>query len=283
MKFPTHSLKNEKIEKNNLTESRNLFRKLWINGKGCPKGTVPIRKYTKDAFIHAKLFQESYSTSSAHPNDWNENIAVAFGQVGGERYNGGGVTFGVYNFPIKDNQYSFSQLSIARLPDFLRTGWTIGDKSCYNLLCASFVVLRPDIPVDGILQPRTDGPREMQFIIGRTSGAQWYVQLETAIVGFWPPDLFSGLADLADAVEWGGAVLTVNGEPGPGMGAGWRPVSDSISDGYGRFVSVIDDQNNVVQAGALAVYRSDNVYEFHDLGFVRDNGHLIYYGGPGHQ
>lgn len=35
---------------------------IWLNGKGCPVGTVPLRRTTKDDLIRAKLAAEMHAS-----------------------------------------------------------------------------------------------------------------------------------------------------------------------------------------------------------------------------
>lgn len=40
-----------RTKQNLVTSSTNQSSKLWLNGKGCPSGTVPIKRITKDDLI----------------------------------------------------------------------------------------------------------------------------------------------------------------------------------------------------------------------------------------
>ncbi|KAK6947870.1 Neprosin activation peptide [Dillenia turbinata] len=47
------------------------IRELWMNGKGCPYGTVPIKRTTKEDLLGEKLYLENYSSRS-NPLDANQ-------------------------------------------------------------------------------------------------------------------------------------------------------------------------------------------------------------------
>ena len=54
------------MEKTNETEEFEINAKsIWMNGKGCPQGTVPIKDVTKDEFIENKLAANAFA---AHIN-----------------------------------------------------------------------------------------------------------------------------------------------------------------------------------------------------------------------
>ena len=48
-------------------------------------------------------------------------------------------------------------------------------------------------------------------------------------MGYWPKDLFGGLADHANYVTWGGYTRSLIGDPSPPMGNGNWPGEDSAS------------------------------------------------------
>ncbi|XP_038687468.1 uncharacterized protein LOC119986845 [Tripterygium wilfordii] len=139
--FDHHALKNHnfhpemrmsqdpkgRIYEDSLT-TQESFTNIWKNGKGCPTGTVPIKRKTKDDLIKIRMATEIYD-ESYKPLTIQEpgtHYAILYTNPStGKKFNGGGFETTVYNpQPVTGSQYSSSQIKITNGGDSIEVGWT---------------------------------------------------------------------------------------------------------------------------------------------------------------
>ncbi|XP_038687470.1 uncharacterized protein LOC119986847 [Tripterygium wilfordii] len=271
--------------------SHQPFNNIWKNGKGCPAGTVPMKKITKDHLIKARLATKIYA-KTYEPLTIQEpgtHYTILYTNRGtGKKFNGGGMETAVYNpQPVTTSQYSSSQIKIANGGDSIEVGWTAGASRCFNTFCPGFVIVRQDIPLDQILEPIS---KRDERIYGKTlhihrdpPNGNWWLDVDKNLtqVGFWPKHIFTGLADLATYVEWGGKAYSPPTIPSPSMGAGFRLEKDIFKDSFCRYVTTINEASEIVDATETSTYADVKEYDIVDAGFIKPHRHLIYYGGPG--
>jgi len=99
-------------------------------------------------------------------------------------------------------------------------------------------------------------------------------------VGFWPKDIFSGLAEPAPYAACGGVTYSKPGELDPPMGAGYYPVEDTRYDAYCANMKVVNQQYKFVDVD-MDEFADTDAYRVKDKGIRRSFGHLAYFGGPG--
>ncbi|XP_075101979.1 uncharacterized protein LOC107818423 [Nicotiana tabacum] len=99
-------------KQNLVTSSTNQSPRIWLNGKGCPSGTVPIKRITKDDLIR--------QTHMPPPED---------------------VTFDVQLVAVDPTLYGDNKTRL-----FIH--FQAGNKHCFNTLCPGFVLVNTEIPVD---------------------------------------------------------------------------------------------------------------------------------------
>lgn len=107
---------------------------------------------------------------------------------------------------------------------------------------------------------------------------------EGKLVGYWPQELFSHLADHASMVEWGGEVVDerITGDhTTTQMGSG-RFARDGFGKAsYFRNLQVVDSDNSLVKPQNLqTVAENSNCYDIKS-DYADDRGVHFYYGGPG--
>ncbi|CAI0434832.1 unnamed protein product, partial [Linum tenue] len=273
---------------------------IWLNGKGCPIGTVPIRKTTKTDLLKANL------DAAVTSND-NSGIRVAvLRSTGDKRYRGAGMYTSVYNHDVQGNQYTSSRFKLNNGPDSIAVGWVVNpslyhdtntrlfiytitkDVHCYNTYCPGFVVTNHEIPLDVILSPvsRRGGPiYEIKFFIMKDHySGDWVLMFgnHDKVLGFWPRDIFTGLAGFANYAEWGGEIYSPPGTVTPRMGSGCRPYGDPKLDGYARTITIVDENEKIDYDPAdCKIYQNDRVhYGAIDKGNVGGTwNRLIEFGG----
>ncbi|CAI0381656.1 unnamed protein product [Linum tenue] len=253
---------------------------IWLNGKGCPIGTVPIRKTTKNDLLRANL-------AVAVTSNLNPGVHVAvLRSTGDKRYHGAGMYTSVYNHEVQANQYTSSRFKLQNGPDSIAVGWVVNpslyqdsytrlfiytmtkDVHCYNTYCPGFVVTNHEIPLDVILSPvsRRGGPTyEQNFVISKKDHytGDWILRygIHNKVLGFWPRDIFTGLAGFANYAEWGGEVYSPPGSVIPRMGSGCRPYGDAKLDGYARTIMVVDEnEQDDYNPADCKIYQSDRVH-----------------------
>ncbi|KAK9276343.1 hypothetical protein L1049_005875 [Liquidambar formosana] len=100
-----------------------------LKGGGCPNGTAPIRRTTKDDLIRAKLFSERLKSSNINPiND--ETLASHYAVVRtsfdrNKKYKGVGASMSIYNPQVTGLQLSSGQIKIQNDQDYIQFGWTV--------------------------------------------------------------------------------------------------------------------------------------------------------------
>ncbi|CAN0897624.1 hypothetical protein LINGRAHAP2_LOCUS19245, partial [Linum grandiflorum] len=81
---------------------------IWLNGKGCPANTVPIKRVTKEEFIKINM-----ATELVHNNSINENPGVQVAvlrTIERKKYHGGAMVHSIYRPTVQGRQYSSSRL-----------------------------------------------------------------------------------------------------------------------------------------------------------------------------
>ncbi|XP_023637254.1 uncharacterized protein LOC17881783 isoform X2 [Capsella rubella] len=161
---------------------------------------------------------------------------------------------------------------------------------CYNVRCSGFIQTSGSIVVGGPIAPVSSlGGIQTELTVfvwkDRKSG-NWWLSLGVSIVGYWPAELFTTLADHAAYVQWGGEIL--NKQPlgrhtTTQMGSGHFPDEGFGRSGYFRNLEYVDYNNRLesvpVQKLGIIVTNPD-CYKVKHL-FSDDWKTQFYYGGPG--
>ncbi|KAG7556469.1 Neprosin [Arabidopsis suecica] len=206
--------------------------KTYKNKMGCPHGTVPILRNSKEYITNAQLFAEKYvyPLSGDSPGT---HIAGVKSQNG--PYHGVEASFSIHNINIERDQASYAQLYVGsglnNQVNFIQAGW-MGEngKGCYNTACPGFVQVSQEVP---IAQP-LDQPHEhlLHYSIhqDKQTGNWWITKLilnaPNIDVGYWPKELFNLIGTGANMVGVGGAVQASHQGSSPPMGNGKFPTGD---------------------------------------------------------
>lgn len=101
-------------------------------------------------------------------------------------------------------------------------------------------------------------------------------------IGFWPQRIFTGLANFATFIEWGGQVFSPPDVPSPPMGSGKFPGNNNLRDAYCAHIITVDEDHQVVNDEYTIEVSDTDRYEPVDVGNVdREWGHQMFFGGPG--
>ncbi|XP_047313237.1 uncharacterized protein LOC124916548 [Impatiens glandulifera] len=174
----------------------------------------------------------------------------------------------------------------------LFTYWTSDSyeaTGCYNLLCAGFIQTNSRIAIGAAISPvsSSDGSQfDITILIWKDPklGNWWMSFGDNTLVGYWPVELFTHLADRATMVEWGGEV--VNSRPDglhtrTQMGSG-RFADDGFGKAsYFRNLEVVDSDNSLSSVRDISILAENtNCYNIKSS-YTKEWGTHFYYGGPG--
>ncbi|XP_049352717.1 uncharacterized protein LOC125817211 [Solanum verrucosum] len=171
-----------RTKQNSENSSTSLSSRIWLKGKGCPPGTVPIRRITKedlirhrnmpspeDATFHAQLIATNNTSELEGIYKSSQGYKVAIARAGNNpksKFAGAEMTTSLWNPLVSDNQHSACRLKIQKGYDIVQVGWRVdptlygdtqtrlyihfqaGNQQCFNTLCPGFVVVNTEIPVD---------------------------------------------------------------------------------------------------------------------------------------
>uniref|UniRef100_M1AWD2 Neprosin PEP catalytic domain-containing protein n=2 Tax=Solanum tuberosum TaxID=4113 RepID=M1AWD2_SOLTU len=150
---------------------------------GCPSGTVPIKRITKDDLIrHRRIpppenvpFDDQFVAGNNNISEPNERYMSSQGYKVATartpsnpsiRFGGGGMITSVYNPHVKGQQHSACRLKIQSESDIIQVGWRVdpilygdiktrlfihfqaGEVHCFNTLCPCFIQVDSEIPLD---------------------------------------------------------------------------------------------------------------------------------------
>ncbi|CAN1181539.1 hypothetical protein LINPERHAP2_LOCUS35457 [Linum perenne] len=283
---------------------------IWLNGKGCPTNTVPIKRVTKEDLIKINKATESAYTI----NSLNPGVAIAVLKTADSKHDAiyyrGGMSAAIYHPDVGHDQYSSSRMSIESTKDNtvidrISVGWTVNPSLyphgethlfiytstnhsyCYNTYCPGYIIMSPDIPPDVVVGPYPVPNQkvwELKLYVRKdAANGNWFLNVgdNNDTIGTWPQTIFSGLADFATDLEWGGEVYSPPGTDTPVMGAGTQPEDKPLSNCFIANIRVIAEDHKVYSdpQGCVTIQTSD-LYEVSDYGDVgSDMRRTIYFGG----
>ncbi|XP_028098186.1 uncharacterized protein LOC114297907 [Camellia sinensis] len=248
-----------------------------LKGGGCPVGTVPIRRTTKEDLIREKLASKIITPAD---DTGSADYAIVKTIDGPNKYSGASAVLSVYQPDVVGKQYSAGRMMIQNGLDSLQVGWRAGQSHCFNTNCPGFVIVDTEIPLGQVI--------EKVSIRGGTSVAmeiyilQWLGVANTNL-GFWPKRILGGgLANLASHAEWGGEVFSPPGTPKPAMGGGHFLIEDTRYDTYFRNIALKSPSGGDINPQTYEFTSNRKQYEVKDEGYQGAHfGHLVLYGGPG--
>ncbi|XP_057475392.1 uncharacterized protein LOC130763491 [Actinidia eriantha] len=174
----------------------------------------------------------------------------------------------------------------------LFTYWTSDSyqaTGCYNLLCSGFVQTNSRIAIGAAISPVsfTNGNQyDITILIWKDPklGNWWMGFGDSMLVGYWPAELFTHLADRATMVEWGGEVVNsrANGRhTTTQMGSGHFAEEGFGKASYFRNLEIVDSDNSLSSARDISTLAENtNCYNIKSS-YNNEWGTHFYYGGPG--
>ncbi|KAI3920900.1 hypothetical protein MKW98_015888 [Papaver atlanticum] len=296
-------LKNHEIPKKDETASPRLHTTLMMSQiEECPKGTVPIRRTTKEDLSRAKYLS---STSNAPGDEYRAGISL---QIEGERFFGASGVANIWHPNVNPDQFSGAETALRAGPEEqineIRFGWTVnpqlygynltsmfaywtsdGGKTtgCYNTRCPGFVQVDPQVTPDMYIEKTSvlGGPTygiHTNIIMDRETEHWWLILEDKIKIGYWPKELFQRFNLGAEYIYWGGHVKS--GKDGiPEMGSGNLP--DRIPEHTGYYSDLeYQDKDDVIWKPDQRVQITVDCEE--SYGSLWDNEHtILHFGGPG--
>ncbi|XP_016567415.1 uncharacterized protein LOC107865728 isoform X2 [Capsicum annuum] len=190
-----------------------------LKGGGCPTGTVPIRRTTKDDLIRQGFLSQIRGADDLSPDGDDIKFSITDGTNatrfrGYVRYAivripenstnkiaGAGAILSVHNPQnLSDHQFSAGYIKVQNDNDSIQAGWIVnphdygdahtrmytyfksGKTACFNIRCPGFVQINTGVALDGQLTPSTyGGPvQELPLYIARdTSSGDWWLLVES--------------------------------------------------------------------------------------------------------
>ncbi|KAI3874278.1 hypothetical protein MKW92_045174 [Papaver armeniacum] len=258
-------LKDHKIQMKEEIVSTNSLKTLMNQLDGCPKGTVPIRRTTKEDLIRAKL-------SANGPAD-QYRAGVSYDTKTGETIYGASGEMTVWNPSVHQGQFSSAEIALQSGSqdqiNVVKYGWTVdpqlygndvtrgfaywtvdgGQKTgCYNTLCYGFIQTHsqytPDMP---FVKTSNIGGEQIYFTaqiaLDKQEGKWWLTLQDTIRIGYWPKELFPAFAPGVASVFWGGRVKSSQDGSSPPMGSG-QPINNNFADaGFIDYLQYFDMNN----------------------------------------
>ncbi|KAK7372289.1 hypothetical protein VNO80_05664 [Phaseolus coccineus] len=264
-------LKNHKLQRKPIFQ--NSFEKIRVVNSStksifglekdeCPRGTVPIRRTTKDNLIQSKLLSNNHILVQDLPG---VHLAEVYLIGDGPYYKVNGST-SIYNPEVSRNdQMSMSHIWVQNglkdVTNKISIGWHVapqfhGDTGTY--IYSSWTATTGD----------------------------WWINCLGENIGYFPSKLFSNMTS-ADQVGWGGRTSTPPGTPSPQMGSGYFPDKNFVHACYFREISF---QNESRIDYGPPLYDTDTFKDspscfgvdyYEDQG--EDVGYSLQFGGPGGQ
>ncbi|KAL5702115.1 hypothetical protein ACHQM5_027372 [Ranunculus cassubicifolius] len=306
-----------KNDKDKISATRNAGK---IPGAvGCPMGTVPIRRTSKEDLIRGKSFFNKITTN-IHPLTGltpGRHQAIMRSIVPSRyTYRGIEATFSLHRPFVGPGQSSSSQMWIESgtpgARNTIQVGWMVnqdlfGDNStrnfgfwhnnglsntpgCFNYLCPGFVQVDPDWTL-GMREPyhsygdNRQSTLTLRVMQDKESGNWWMsVPSYNINVGYWPRKLFTSLTAGATQVIWGGQTFADTSGASPPMSCGHFPPEDYLHGCYMTNMKIIEPLRNYLFDPPQLERFVDNTDCYNVTGYGDNDWpleHSFLFGGPG--
>ncbi|XP_019248370.1 PREDICTED: uncharacterized protein LOC109227626 [Nicotiana attenuata] len=296
-----------RLKQNSGTSTTSGSSTIWLNGEGCPVGTVPIKRISKEDLIRQRYIPP--------PEDIKFDVqlaAVAIARTQNDpnnKFGGATMAASIWNPHVEGQQHSACRLIIQKGSDVVQVGWRVdpmlygdtrtrlfihfqaGNIHCFNILCPGFVLVNTKTPIDMVYNRSshvgaTTLYEDTMSIDRDLVNGNWWLLLEEDFtqIGFWPQRIFTNLKNFATNVEWGGVVYSPPGKPEPPMGSGLFPIGDTSHEAYCRKIAVINAKGETIDEDKTTAYADNpNLYKVVDIPHWQagNRQHFVLYGGPG--
>ncbi|CAN1777935.1 hypothetical protein LINPERHAP1_LOCUS14238, partial [Linum perenne] len=276
---------------------------IWLNGKGCPDNTVPIKRVTKEDLIRINKVTELAYRINDNPGV-QVNLSTAPVPEDDDIYYGGGMNAGIFHPAVQKNQYSSSRMSIISAIESISVGWTVNpslypdnqthlfiytitkDLQCYNTYCPGFIRMSSRVPPDIKLNIYPEIGKSVWaiplFVYKDVESGDYFFNVgsDNFTVGSWPQKIFTGLADSISTIEWGGEVYSPPGTTPPPMGAGHVPENKPFNDCYDASIRIINEYREFVNdPPGCEKFQTSSSYRVNDVGIAGPALRTIFFGG----
>ncbi|KAM7269514.1 hypothetical protein ACFE04_025011 [Oxalis oulophora] len=174
----------------------------------------------------------------------------------------------------------------------LFTYWTTDSyqaTGCYNLLCSGFIQTNSKIAIGAAISPvssYTGNQYDVTILVWKDPklGNWWMGFGDNTLVGYWPTELFTHLADRATMVEWGGEVVNSranDGHTSTQMGSGKFADEGFGKASYFRNLEVVDADNSLSSVEDISTLAENTKCYNIKSSYNNEWGTHFYYGGPG--
>ncbi|TVU23361.1 hypothetical protein EJB05_25721, partial [Eragrostis curvula] len=157
---------------------------------------------------------------------------------------------------------------------------------CYNLICQGFIQTNNQIAIGGSISPvslYSGSQYDIDFLIWKDpKDGNWWLQVGSDLLGYWPSAIFTYLADSASNVQWGGEVFSPDAsQTSTQMGSGHFPEEGFSKASYIKNIQVIDSSNNLKYPNGVTLLAERPSCHNVQNGASSDWGTYIFFGGPG--
>ncbi|CAL4990972.1 unnamed protein product [Urochloa decumbens] len=158
---------------------------------------------------------------------------------------------------------------------------------CYNLQCSGFVQTNNKFGIGASFSPVSSYgglQYEITILIWKDpKGDNWWLQVGSNILGYWPSSIFSNLQNGASNIMWGGEVYSpYAGQTSTNMGSGHFPREGFGKASYIKNIQVVDSFNKLKPPGPLGLgNKQPNCYSVQSGSTSKNWGTYMFYGGPG--
>ncbi|CAL5373889.1 unnamed protein product [Camellia sinensis] len=269
----------------------------WHKNGECPQGTIPIRR-TQNRDLHRTFPFRRQGGQHYHPFGQAPGAhEYAFVTETGSTYYGAHAAFNVWNPKTEANEFSLSQIWVMSDKTTLNTieaGW-MGDNyqstGCYDLSCPGFVQTSHKFALGSTIKPVSTYNGKIfaisMLIYKDNNTGNWWLQVQDVVFGYWPGSIFTGLADSATIVSWGGEIINLGSaqhHTTTQMGSGHFPFEGYGKSSFFNSLKVIDDSNTQQDPASLQPYVTNSACYDLQIGenTSTDAGTYFLYGGPGY-
>ncbi|XP_056842896.1 uncharacterized protein LOC130495515 [Raphanus sativus] len=176
----------------------------------------------------------------------------------------------------------------------IEVGWQsdgYNKTGCYNLRCGGFVQTNNNIVLGGSISPvSTFNGNQFEisvFVWKDRLHGNWWLSLgdDNTLVGYWPAEIFTTLADHAGLVQWGGEITnaqTFGRHTTTQMGSGRFPEEGFRKASYFRNLEIVDHNNSLLSIESIDTQVDDpKLYDLNNHFTDEWGSYFFYGGGPG--
>ncbi|XP_049362038.1 uncharacterized protein LOC125826740 [Solanum verrucosum] len=290
---PTFSM----IKQNSYDSTASRLPTIWSKDGGCPSGTVPVKRITKNDLIRQRDLpppepanfenefvgnnNNSEQKASSMPSNGYKRAIVRTPKELTTKFTGAGMATSLYNPHVEGKQISACRIRIENGSEILQVGWRVdptlygdnltrlfihrqvGETQCFNTLCPGFVQVNTNLPIESsfehISQRGVKAWEIAMYIYKDQAYGHWWLLLgdKYESIGYWPNNMFVELAQFATKIEWGGSVYNPPGVPEPPMGSSYLPIGNSTFDAYCKSIAYSNEEGNSVLLQNVYWYSDD--------------------------